>query len=613
MALLQITEPGKTTEPHQRKISLGIDLGTTNSLVCSMLNGSPKIIFEGDNKLIPSRVSYNKNDVIVGNLAPIEYGTITSIKRLIGKNSLDLDLNTLPFLTEIDNKNILIKTAQGLKTPIEVSSEILSKLKEIATSFFKDDIYGTVITVPAYFDEGQRQATKDAAKIAGLNVLRLINEPTAAALAYGLDSKKEGIYAIYDLGGGTFDVSILEFSKGVFKVLSTNGNSSLGGDDFDDLIKDFLVRKYSLKLTKASSHHQLNICTKKIKEQLSLTHTVNESIKLDNSEIQVEISVQEFESLSLNLINKTIDCIKNALNDADLNIDDINGVVMVGGSTRMPLIQKHIQSFFKQDLLNDLDPDAVVAMGAARQAQILAGQSNDSDEMLLLDVTPLSLGIETMGELVEKIVPRNSTIPISKAQEFTTYKDGQTMMKIHVLQGEREKVSENRSLAEFILKDIPPLPAGAAKIKVVFQVDADSMLMVSAEEMTTGSKAQIEVKPSYGIDNKSIRKMLEDSFEKADEDKNFRSLAELRVEANQIIELTEKALKEDFKLITDQEVTDLQDLILQLKQTAELEDVVKLKKGIDDLNNASLNLAEKRMDKSINSALTGKNINQIDY
>lgn len=611
MALLQISEPGKSTEPHQRRLSIGIDLGTTNSLVASVISGVPIILSDGENRLIPSKVLYDEDVVLVGHDIPEHKNIISSIKRYLGKKLKDIDTHTLPFKIDKEREDIFIQTQQGLKTPVEISSEILKKLKQIATERFQDDIFGAVITVPAYFDEGQRQATKDAAQLAGINVLRLINEPTAAALAYGLDTKKEGVYAIYDLGGGTFDISILRFSKGIFEVLSTNGDASLGGDDFDQIIKHEIIKQNALEHLNSEDHEKLNNIAKMIKEKLTTDDHLSEQFNFKNHNLNVSISSKTFENLAVNLIDKTVQCVKNALFDADLNVTDIDGVVMVGGSTRMPVIQKYIRQFFKQSLLNDLNPDEVVALGAARQAQALSGQSDD--DTLLLDVTPLSLGIETMGDLVEKIIPRNSTIPIAKAQEFTTYKDGQTMMKIHVVQGEREKVSENRSLAEFILKDIPPLPAGAAKVRVIFQVDADSMLTVSAEELTTGNKTKVEVKPSYGIDDKSIRKMLEDSYMNANMDKEFRSLAEIVVEANQIIELTEKAVTEDGHLLDENENHVIQKSLLDLKKQINLNDPQKIKEAIDTLNNASTSFAEKRMDHSVQSALSGKNINNIDY
>lgn len=611
MALLQISEPGKSTEPHQRRLSVGIDLGTTNSLVASVISGVPIILSDDEHRLIPSKVLYDEDVVLVGHDIPEHKNIISSIKRYLGKKLKDIDTHTLPFKIDKEREDIFIQTQQGLKTPVEISSEILKKLKQIATERFQDDIFGAVITVPAYFDEGQRQATKDAAQLAGINVLRLINEPTAAALAYGLDTKKEGVYAIYDLGGGTFDISILRFSKGIFEVLSTNGDASLGGDDFDQIIKHEIIKQNALEHLNSDDHEKLNNIAKMIKEKLTKDDHLSEQFNFKNHNLNVSLSSKTFENLAVNLIDKTVQCVKNALFDADLNVTDIDGVVMVGGSTRMPVIQKYIRQFFKQSLLNDLNPDEVVALGAARQAQALSGQSDD--DTLLLDVTPLSLGIETMGDLVEKIIPRNSTIPIAKAQEFTTYKDGQTMMKIHVVQGEREKVSENRSLAEFILKDIPPLPAGAAKVRVIFQVDADSMLTVSAEELTTGNKTKVEVKPSYGIDDKSIRKMLEDSYMNANMDKEFRSLAEIVVEANQIIELTEKAVTEDGHLLDENENHVIQKSLLDLKKQINLNDPQKIKDAIDTLNNASTSFAEKRMDHSVQSALSGKNINNIDY
>src|SRR5210317_10514 len=573
MALLQISEPGKSTEPHQRRLSVGIDLGTTNSLVASVISGVPIILSDGEHRLIPSKVLYDEDVVLVGQDIPEHKNIISSIKRYLGKKLKDIDTHALPFKIDKEREDIFIQTQQGLKTPVEISSEILKKLKQIATERFQDDIFGAVITVPAYFDEGQRQATKDAAQLAGINVLRFI--------------------------------------KGIFEVLSTNGDASLGGDDFDQIIKHEIIKQNALEHLNSDDHEKLNNIAKMIKEKLTKDDHLSERFNFKNHNLNVSLSSKTFENLAVNLIDKTVQCVKNALFDADLNVTDIDGVVMVGGSTRMPVIQKYIRQFFKQSLLNDLNPDEVVALGAARQAQALSGQSDD--DTLLLDVTPLSLGIETMGDLVEKIIPRNSTIPIAKAQEFTTYKDGQTMMKIHVVQGEREKVYEHRSLAEFILKDIPPLPAGAAKVRVIFQVDADSMLTVSAEELTTGNKTKVEVKPSYGIDDKSIRKMLEDSFINANMDKEFRSLAEIVVEANQIIELTEKAITEDGHLLDENEYHSIHKSLVDLKKEIDLNDPQKIKEAIDMLNNTSTSFAEKRMDRSVRSALSGKNINNIDY
>ena len=611
MALLQISEPGKSTDPHNRKLTIGIDLGTTNSLVASVISGEAKILEDNNYRLIPSRVLYEQDQILVGNDIPSHaVSIINSVKRLIGKKKDDINANDIA-LDLADSNDIFIQTPQGFKSPIQVSSDILKKLKKIASDYFGDEIYGAVITVPAYFNEGQRQATKEAAKLAGIDILRLINEPTAAAYAYGLDTKKEGVFVVYDLGGGTFDISILQFNQGVFEVIATNGNSSLGGDDFDQIIKNYLINKYQLHSQGLEEQAHLNLIAKYIKEKLSSQNIFNETIKFNNQNYQIDISLSEIEESFIPLVDKTIQCVKNALNDANLSIDEIDGVIMVGGSTRMPTIQNHMKQFFNQDLLNDLNPDEVVAIGAARQAFVLSGQAVD-DDTLLLDVTPLSLGIETMGDLVERIIPRNSTIPIAKAQEFTTYKDGQTMMKIHVVQGEREKVSENRSLGEFVVKDIPPMPAGAAKIKVTFQVDADSLLTVSAEEQTTGTKTSIEIKPSYSINENEIRKMLEDSFTNAEDDKKFRSLAELIVDANQILELTEKALHNDQQLLSDSEKTTIEKCMNNLKSEITKKNPSKIKLMTDELNNASMSFAQKRMDRSIHSALTGKNINEIN-
>ena len=550
MALLQISEPGKGTLPHEHRNAIGIDLGTTNSLVATVQSGVAKILsHENQNNLIPSVVQYQTNTILVGEAAKLNQdddpvNTIASVKRLMGKRFSDIATHTSSNNLSDEKSYIGIATKQGTKSAVEVSAEILKKLKTIAEQHIKDDILGAVITVPAYFDDAQRQATKDAAKLAGINVLRLINEPTAAAIAYGLDKKVEGNYVVFDLGGGTFDISILRLSKGLFEVIATHGDTQLGGDDFDEVIFQWLMKQSTHDFQDPQLKQKLKTLSKNIKEKLtdneivSVEHSFNSSVN-----IKTKIDQKLFADLSQHLIKKTIDATKRALKDANLTIQDIDGIVMVGGSTRMPVIQKIMRDFFKQDLLNDINPDEVVALGAAQQANMLVGNSND--EHLLLDVIPLSLGIETMGEIVERIIPRNSTLPIAMAQEFTTYKDGQNAMMIHVVQGERDLVSDCRSLAKFSLKGIPPMVAGAAKIRVTFQVDTDGLLSVSAQELSTGVQASIEVKPSYGLDSNQIKTMLESSFQLADEDKENRALAEVKVEATQMQEMVERALQQD--------------------------------------------------------------------
>ena len=556
MALLQISEPGKGTLPHEHRNAIGIDLGTTNSLVATVQSGVAKILsHENQNNLIPSVVQYQTNTILVGEAAKLNQdddpvNTIASVKRLMGKRFSDIATHTSSNNLSDEKSYVGIATKQGTKSAVEVSAEILKKLKTIAEQHIKDDILGAVITVPAYFDDAQRQATKDAAKLAGINVLRLINEPTAAAIAYGLDKKVEGNYVVFDLGGGTFDISILRLSKGLFEVIATHGDTQLGGDDFDEVIFQWLMKQSTHDFQDPQLKQKLKTLSKNIKEKLtdneivSVEHSFNSSVN-----IKTKIDQKLFADLSQHLIKKTIDATKRALKDANLTIQDIDGIVMVGGSTRMPVIQKIMRDFFKQDLLNDINPDEVVALGAAQQANMLVGNSND--EHLLLDVIPLSLGIETMGEIVERIIPRNSTLPIAMAQEFTTYKDGQNAMMIHVVQGERDLVSDCRSLAKFSLKGIPPMVAGAAKIRVTFQVDTDGLLSVSAQELSTGVQASIEVKPSYGLDSNQIKTMLESSFQLADEDKENRALAEVKVEAMQMQEMVERALQQDQNILDE--------------------------------------------------------------
>ncbi len=616
MALLQISEPGKSTMPHEHKRVIGIDLGTTNSLIASVVSGSASIIPQEDGKnLLPSIVHYAKDLILIGNEAK-KYevkdvsNTIVSIKRLIGKNINDIEIDNITLALSDGDGVIHIKTRQGLKNPIEVSSEILKQLKSTAEKRLGGDLMGAVITVPAYFDDAQRQATKDACKIAGLNILRLINEPTAAAVAYGLDKKSTGNFVIFDLGGGTFDVSILNLSEGLFEVLSTQGDAELGGDDFTQKIVSYLGQKYQLDFNDLSNKKNIILLANKIKESLSNKINFQINTEIDGSKIKEIFTREHFRKMVQELINRTILSTKKALQDANLNLNQIDGVVMVGGSTRMTCIQDAVKDLFKQDLLNDLNPDEVVALGAAVQADILIG--NTEDDLLLLDVTPLSLGIETMGSMVERVIPRNSTLPVAMAQEFTTYKDGQTAMIIHVVQGERELVDDCRSLAKFTLKNIPPMVAGSAKIKVTFQVDTDGLLSVSAQETSTNVKASIEVKPSYGLSEDVIKNMLQASFDLAEDDKLSRSLAEAKIDAEQLIELTQKAIDEDSELLTKKELDLIKIAIKEVITALKSSDTDKITLATKKLNTQGEPFAAKRMDRSISKALTGQSINKLE-
>ena len=632
MALLQISEPGQSTAPHQHRLAVGIDLGTTNSLVATVRSGVASVLLdEHGHALLPSVVRYLSDDGTDSNHIDVGYdaqaaqsqdphNTLVSIKRYMGRGLKDIDVSNQPYhFVETDNM-VQIETRAGVKSPVEVSAEILKTLKTRAEKSLGGELVGAVITVPAYFDDAQRQATKDAARLAGLNVLRLLNEPTAAAVAYGLDNASEGTYVIYDLGGGTFDISILKLAKGVFEVLATNGDSALGGDDFDRRIFCWILEESKCKPVNAQDTRALLTKAREAKEWLTDHATAQITSILSTGEvINLSLSTQQFNELTQNLVAKTISPVKKALRDAQLCIDDIDGVVMVGGATRMPQIRLAVADFFKQTPLTNLDPDKVVALGAAIQANALAGNRSDND-LLLLDVIPLSLGLETMGGLVEKIIPRNSTLPVARAQEFTTFKDGQTAMSIHVLQGERELVTDCRSLAQFELRGIPPMVAGAARIRVTFTVDADGLLNVSARETGSNVEANIVVKPSYGLSEEQMLIMLKSSFEAADTDKQARALAEARVEAESLLTAIEAALEKDGNLLNSQEKQAILAQTDVLKHALGANTHAGAGLGLADaihaatevLNAATEDFATKRMDTSVSRALAGKNIDAVN-
>ena len=619
MALLQISEPGMSAAPHQHRLAVGIDLGTTNSLVATVRSGSAVCLPDSDGRAtLPSVVRYLDGEVEVGKNAlsaqktdPLN--TISSAKRLIGRTLTDLaqEAQYLPYRFTPNERVVELNTRQGAKTPIEVSAEILKALKLRAEETLGGDLVGAVITVPAYFDDAQRQATKDAARLAGLNVLRLLNEPTAAAIAYGLDNASEGTFVVYDLGGGTFDVSVLQLTKGLFEVKATGGNSALGGDDFDHRLFCYLLEQNNLsKLNEQDSQLLLSL-VRSAKEKLTTqTEAVIETTLSDGHKVHTVITRQEFHNLTQNLVQKTIEPVKQALKDAGVTKADVKGVIMVGGSTRMLHVQQAVATFFGQTPLNNLNPDEVVALGAAIQANVLAGNKTDG-EWLLLDVTPLSLGLETYGGLAEKIIPRNSTIPTARAQDFTTFKDGQTAMTIHVVQGERELVSDCRSLAKFTLRGIPPMAAGAARIRVTFQVDADGLLSVSAQEQSTGVQAQIEVKPSYGLDDDTITQMLKDSMSNAAEDMAARARAEAVVEAESLTDAVNAALELDNDLLDAEELQQIQQDIAALQGRLKDGKAEDIRAAVAKLSHSTDNFAAKRMNRNIQRALTGQSVDNI--
>lgn len=619
MALLQIAEPGQTPQPHQRRLAVGIDLGTTNSLVATVRSGLAEPLADEQGRLLlPSAVRYHADRVEVGvsareAAAQDPLNSVLSVKRLMGRGLADVKQlgEQLPYRFSAGESSMpFIETVQGAKSPVEVSADILKVLRQRAEASLGGELVGAVITVPAYFDDAQRQATKDAARIAGLNVLRLLNEPTAAAVAYGLDKGAEGVVAIYDLGGGTFDISILRLSRGVFEVLATGGDSALGGDDFDHAIAAWIVQQAggSMDLSPAEQRSLLQ-CACAAKERL----TDSEQVSLSYAGWSGELSRDAFNVLIEPLLARTLKACRRVVRDAGIEVEDVEAVVMVGGSTRVPSVRETVGELFGLTPLTDIDPDQVVAIGAAIQADTLAGNKRAGDELLLLDVIPLSLGLETMGGLLEKIIPRNTTIPIARAQDFTTYKDGQTAMMIHVLQGERELVKDCRSLARFELRGIPPMVAGAAKIRVTFQVDADGLLGVSARELSSGVEASIQVKPSYGLTDGEIARMLQDSFAYAGDDKAARALREQQVEAQRLLEAVQAALDVDGERLLDAQEREVIEVHMQqLRTQATGSDVAAIEAQIKRLSQITDAFAARRMDASIKAALAGRRLNEIE-
>ena len=620
MALMQIAEPGMSAAPHEHRLAVGIDLGTTNSLVATVRSADTQVLpDESGRKILPSIVRYLADGTIeVGHTAQAAQSadaanTIASVKRFMGRAAGDLhDIENLSYAFGQEAGMLRIQTVAGEKSPVEVSTEILKVLKDRAESTLGGDLVGAVITVPAYFDDAQRQATKDAARLAGLNVLRLLNEPTAAALAYGLDEGAEGLYVIYDLGGGTFDVSVLRLTKGVFEVLATGGDSALGGDDFDHRIVDWVKEEAALAADLSpEDKRSLLVAARGAKEALTQAESTDIDLTLSGGiVIHVTLTRDTFKALTAALVEKTINTLRFVMKDAKLEQSEIQGLVLVGGSTRMPVVREAVKDYLGFDPLDNINPDEVVAVGAAKQANLLAGNSC-GDDWLLLDVTPLSLGLETMGGLVEKVIPRNTAIPVAMAQEFTTFEDGQTAMAIHVVQGEREIVDACRSLARFELRGLPALVAGAARIRVTFAVDADGLLSVSAREMQTGVEASITVKPSYGLSDEDIIRMLQEGTGNAEEDMRLRTLREQEVESRRLIESTVSALVSDADLLTKDEEDKIRDLIVRLMAAVEAHELDPIKQLQEELTEATADFAARRMDRAIAEALSGKNVDDI--
>ncbi len=618
MALLQISEPGASPNPHERRIAVGIDLGTTHSLVASVRNGVAECLLDDEGRaILPSVVRYLPEDKrqigheALMNPAQDAPNTIASVKRLMGRGLNDIvDADKLPYKLISEPGMVKIETVHGPKSPVEVSAEILATLRFRAEDTFDEDIYGAVITVPAYFDDAQRQATKDAASLAGLTLLRLINEPTAAAIAYGLDNASEGIYAVYDLGGGTFDISILKLTKGVFEVLATGGDSALGGDDYDAALAELILAQAGKTADTPAEKAQIKALARSVKEQLSTIDLIALSEDSIRANSPFSIKITDFEQVTAHLTAKTIQAVRKALRDAKLAKEDVQGVVMVGGSTRMPQVQRAVEEFFGKPPLNNLNPDEVVALGAAISANQLAG-NNPQGELLLLDVIPLSLGIETMGGLSERIIPRNTTIPTAMAQDFTTYQDGQTALSLHVIQGERDLVKDCRSLARFTLRGIPPMVAGSARIRVTFTVDADGLLKVDAKEQISGVETSIDVKPSYGLSDDEIARMLQDSFGTAQEDMAARALAEARLEADRMVLATRSALAADGSLLSEPERAQIDALIQVTIAGKAFEEAAKVEAATEALAQGTEAFAAARMNAGIQRALTGKTVDSV--
>jgi len=618
MALLQISEPGESPAPHQRRLAVGIDLGTTHSLVAAVRSSVPEVLpDEAGRHLVPSAVfiqADGRAHVGFDALAmQLEYplDTLVSIKRLMGRSYQEAVTSGMPYDFAEHGQSVKVQTKHAALSPVEVASKILEKLKFLAEGTLGDELVGAVITVPAYFDDAQRQATRDAARLAGLNVLRLLNEPTAAAIAYGLDHSAEGVYAVYDLGGGTFDVSLLRLTRGVFEVIATGGDTRLGGDDFDALIVDDFAKTQGLMALSHQSRRALLSAARRVREALTDHTEHTESVLINGATQHLTLTRAAFELLSANLVERTLVCVRQAVKDAALSTNDIKGVVMVGGATRMPIVRKRVGEAFGTTPLTDLDPDQVVALGAALQANLLAGNRNPGEDWLLLDVTPLTLGLETMGGLVEHIIPRNSTIPVARAQEFTTFKDGQTALAVHVVQGERDLVTDCRSLARFELKGIPAMVAGAARIRVTFQVDADGLLSVTAREQGSGVEASVTVKPSFGLNDEDVSRMLSEGMSHAGLDAQMRMLREQQVDAQQLIESVIAALSADADLLSAAEQTRISQQLQMTSAVAKGEDVEAMRASIKALSAVTDDFAARRMDRSIRAALTGRSLEDL--
>jgi molecular chaperone HscA len=618
MALLQISEPGESPAPHQRRLAVGIDLGTTHSLVASVRSSVAEVLpDELGRHLVPSAVLYQAGGAaLIGvealaQQAQYPLDTLVSVKRLMGRSYDDALASGMPFNFVRDSQSVKIHTQHADVSPVEVAAKILEKLKFLAEGTLGDELVGAVITVPAYFDDAQRQATRDAARLAGLNVLRLLNEPTAAAIAYGLDHGSEGLYVVFDLGGGTFDVSLLKLTRGVFEVVATGGDTTLGGDDFDAALANYFAGVQCLNDLDHAARRALLSASRRLREALTDQASHTETLLLGAAKIDLSLTRVAFEALAQSLVERTLACARQVLKDAGLTIKDVQGVVMVGGATRMPVVQTAVQTLFGQVPLTDLDPDQVVALGAALQANLLAGNRNPGEDWLLLDVTPLTLGLETMGGLVEHIIPRNSTIPVARAQEFTTFKDGQTALAVHVVQGERDLVADCRSLARFELRGIPPMVAGAARIRVTFQVDADGLLSVTAREQGSGVEASVTVKPSYGLTDDEVSKMLSDSITLADHDAKMRMLREQQVDAQQLIESVEAALAADSDLLSAGQQTRIAQQLQATRLCAQGDDIEAIRVATKALSDVTDDFAAQRMDRSIRAALKGKSLNEL--